>query len=147
MLSCTYDLLPAGLKRLVALVSSRSADCQYCMAHSALSGSTVKHLSLEKIAAALQYETSDLFNDAERAALRVAQAAAQVPNAVTDADFEELRNHYSDRQIIEIVAVVCVYGFLNRWNDTLATTLEPEPLALADEILAPKGWEVGKHAG
>ena len=75
------------------------------------------------------------------------KAAAKVPNAVTDADFEELRKHYSDRQIIEIVAVVCVYGFLNRWNDTLATTLEPEPLALADEILAPTGWEVGKHEG
>lgn len=136
--------IPASLKRLVAHVASRSAGCQYCAAHSALSGSTVEDLPLEKIAAAFEYETSDLFSDAERAALRLAQAAAHVPNAATDEDFEELRKFYSDRQIVEIVGV---YGFLNRWNDTLATTLEPEPLALAGEILASTGWEVGKHAG
>jgi uncharacterized peroxidase-related enzyme len=142
----TPSEIPPSLKRLVAHVVSRSAGCQYCSAHSALSGSTVEDLSTEKIATAFEYETSNLFSDAERAALRVAQAAAHVPNAVTDEDFEELHKHFSDRQIVEIVSVIGVYGFLNRWNDTLATTLEPEPLELAQEILAPTGWQVGKHA-
>jgi hypothetical protein len=46
-----------------------------------------------------------------------------VPNAVTDAHFAELKKHYTDAQIVEIVAVISLFGFLNRFNDTTATEL------------------------
>src|SRR5438445_744050 len=75
----------------------------------------------------------------ERAALRVAQGAAQVPNDVTDADFGELRRHYSDGQIVDIVAVISLFGFLNRFNDTMATELEASPIEASKRFLAPRG--------
>ena len=38
-----------------------------------------------------------------------------------------------------------MFGVLNRWNDSMATTLEAEPLALAGALLGDKGWNAGKH--
>jgi hypothetical protein len=40
-----------------------------------------------------------------------------------------------DEQVVEIVGVIAMFGFLNRWNDTLATPLEDEPLEFAEKHL------------
>ena len=133
------------LRSLVGHMASKSAGCQYCVAHTGEGAHNAK-VEDAKIAAIWQYETSPLFSEAERAALRFAQSAASVPNAVTDADFAELRKHYSDEEIVELVAVISYFGFLNRWNDTLATELEPAPLGFAQHALTDTGWSAGKHA-
>ena len=44
------------------------------------------------------------------------------------------------------MAVIALFGWLNRWNDTMATTLEPEPSIFARTHLAARGWEIGAHA-
>ncbi len=134
------------LRNLVSQMASRAAGCGYCMAHTAHTAGRVG-ISDAKEDALWEYETSPLFSDAERAALRVAQAAAQVPNAATDEDFTELKKYYSDAQIVDIVAVIALFGFLNRFNDTMATELESSPLEAGRRFLAEKGWKVGKHAG
>ncbi len=138
--------LPVGIKRLVSYVASASAGCQYCIAHTGFQATRSGGIPAEKIEAAFEYETSPLFTDAERAALRVAQSAASVPNMVTDEDMEELKKHFTDRQIVELVGQVAVFGFLNRWNDTMATELEAVPIKYGDDHLAQSGWNVGKHA-
>jgi uncharacterized peroxidase-related enzyme len=134
-----------GFKRLIAHVASRTAGCRYCMAHTA--GGAL-HFGVEdtKLAAVWEYRTSPLFSPAERLALDLAVAAAQVPNEVTDELFAELGEHWSEEQIVEIIGVISVFGFLNRWNDTLATPLEDEPIAVGEKFLAARGWEPGKHA-
>src|SRR5919109_2480760 len=128
------------LKELVALVASTAAGCRYCQAHTA-SNATRVGAEAARITDVWNYETSDLFDDAERAALRLAHHAALVPNQATDEDFEELRRHFDDGEIVELVTMIALFGFLNRWNDTLATDLEPHPLALASEVIAEAGWE------
>lgn len=138
--------IPPDLKALISYVVSRSAGCGYCQAHTAHGAAHRVGLSPEKLEAVWEYETSPLFSDAERAALRVAQGAGQVPNAVTDADFAELHKHFTDDEIVEIVAVISLFGFLNRWNDTMATELEASPRTWAEEALAKDDWAVGKHA-
>lgn len=45
-----------------------------------------------------------------------------------------------------VVAVIALFGFLNRFNDTMATELEASPLEVGKRVLAAKGWTVGKHA-
>lgn len=137
--------LDPQLRSMVAQVASRTAGCSYCMAHTAHSGMKVG-ISAEKERALWEYETSPLFTEAERAALRVAQLAAMVPNAVTDHDFANLKTYYRDEQIVDIVAVIALYGFLNRWNDTMATELESSPLETGRGVLAERGWSAGKHA-
>ena len=135
-----------GLKALIMYVVSRSAGCQYCVAHSANLAAS-RAIPARKVQQVWQYETSPEFNDAERAALRFAQAAGQVPNAVSDAGFAELRRHFDEDEIIEIVAVIAFLGFLNRWNDTLATPLEAAPKDFAERHLTGQGWTLGKHTG
>jgi uncharacterized peroxidase-related enzyme len=134
-----------GLKRLIAHVASRAAGCQYCMAHTA-GGALHFGVDDKKLAAVWDYQTSPLFNAAERAALDLAVAGASVPNAVTDEMFTDLRAYWSEEQIVEIVGVIAVFGFLNRWNDTLATPLEDEPIAVGEKYLASHGWSAGKHS-
>ncbi len=132
------------LKFMMSLVVSRAAGCGYCQAHTGFIASNMG-VSPEKEAALWEFETSSLFSDAERAALTVALGAGHAPNAVSDADFDELKKHYSDDEIAEIVAVLAYMGWTNRWNDTMATELESSPLNHAQESLTQHGWEVGKH--
>jgi uncharacterized peroxidase-related enzyme len=134
-----------GFKRLIAHVASRAAGCRYCMAHTA-GGALHFGVEDQKLAAVWDYQTSSLYSAAERAALDFAVAAAQVPNAVTDDMFAGLRRHWSEDEIVEIVGVIALFGFLNRWNDTLATPLEDEPIAVGEKYLASRGWSPGKHA-
>lgn len=133
-----------GLKQLIAYVGSRVTGCAYCQAHTAHSAEH-RGVSDERIAAACDFENSPLFTDAERTALRVAAHAAEVPNAVTDADMAALNVHFSPPQVVEIVGVIALFGFLNRWNDTLATTLEGPASQFAGDHLAAFGWQLGKH--
>jgi len=134
-----------GFKRLVAHVASRTAGCQYCMAHTA-GGALHFGIEEQKLAAVWEFRTSALFSEAERVALDFAIAAASVPNGVTDEMFARMRKHWSEGEIVEIVAVIATFGFLNRWNDTMGTPLEDEPAHVGEKFLASHGWSAGKHA-
>lgn len=133
-----------GFKRLIAHVTSRAAGCRYCMSHTAALalGSGIDDVKLDAV---WEYRTNPLYTEAERIALDVALAAGGVPNGVTDEMFAKLREYWSDGQIVEIVAMIALFGFLNRWNDTFATPIEDEALAIGQKYLAPHGWEAGKH--
>ena len=135
-----------GFKRLVGHFASKAAGCQYCMAHTVLGASNFG-VSEAKLAALWDYARSPLFTEAERVALEFAAAAAQVPNAVTDELFARLSRHWSETQVVELLGVIALFGFLNRWNDTMATPLEPVAASLGEKYLSRGGWRVGKHAG
>ncbi len=134
-----------GFKRLVAHVASSAAGCQYCKAHTAVSA-TRHDIDPRKLEDVWNYRESDHFTAAERVALDFALAAASVPNDVTADLFAELKQHWSEGQIVELLGVICLFGFFNRWNDSMATSLEAEPLEIAEKHLAASGWEAGKHA-
>lgn len=125
--------LEPGFKRLIGMVASSAAGCDYCEAHTAFAASQ-SDVALEKIAAVWEYETSALFSAAERAALRVAQRAALTPSAVEDDDFKALSEHYSDEEMTEILSVISLFGFLNRWNSAIQTDIEALPAALRAQV-------------
>lgn len=142
-----YGKVTPQLKAMVGNIASKTAGCEYCISHTASNAMQPGYDADEaKVAALWEYETSDLFSEAERAALEFAQCAAAVPNLVTQDHIDRLRQHFSDAEIVELNAVVAFYGFLNRWNDSLATELEEIPTAVGEKLLADKGWHAGKHA-
>jgi len=137
--------LDRGLRQMIAYISSAASGCRYCQAHTS-HGAETAGIAIEKLESLWLFESSELFDDAERAALSLALAAGQVPNMSTDAHFAQLEQFYSTEEITEILAVISLFGFLNRWNDTLATQLEDTPAAFANDHLKPSGWEIGNHS-
>jgi alkylhydroperoxidase family enzyme len=136
--------VPLSLKSCICQIASWTTGCLYCQAHFA-NNMLRSGVEPEKLENLWDFERSSLFSDAERVALRFAVAASQVPNGVTDEHFVELKRHWDDGQIVEILATICYVGFLNRWNDSLATTLEDIPTRAAKEHLAATNWNAGKH--
>ena len=133
------------LKMLVSLITSQASGCRYCQAHMANLSSIYK-ASDEKIQAVWEFQTSELFSDAERAALTLAYKSALVPNEASEADFDEVKKHFDEDQIVEIVAAISLFGYLNRWNDTMATELEEHAVGVAERSISSVGWRVGKHS-
>lgn len=135
--------VPAYLKDLIANVASNAAGCRYCQAHTAHTAHK-NGVAIEKIQKLWEFQTSDLFSQKERAALNFAMAAGSIPNQVTAEHHKQLAAFFTAPQIIEIVSTIAIFGFLNRWNDSMATELEDKPLQFANKYLS-ENWEAGKH--
>lgn len=134
----------SSLKRLLAYLSSMTTGCRYCEAH-AIRAAERYGADPEKIAHIWDYKTSLVFTDAERAVFDFAIAASSVPNAVTQEISDQLHAHWDDGEIVEILGVVALFGYLNRWNDSMGTALEGPAAADGDKFLAGHGWNIGKH--
>lgn len=134
----------AEQKRLIGYVASHAAGCRYCEAHTILAAERFG-ASHERLRDIWDYQTSPHFSAAERAAFDFALAAACVPNAVTPEIQAALRQHWNDDEIVEIVGVIALFGFLNRWNDSMATTLEDIGIQAGTRNLNHTGWEIAKH--
>ena len=134
------------LKQLVFLASSMASGCRHCQSHGAYHLNQLG-MSEEKILAIWNLEETDFYTEAEKAAMNLAIAAGSSPNATEASHFAEMRKHFSDLQIIEIMAVIAAGGFLNRWNDTIATVTDQESIDFAEKVLSRVGWEAGKHKG
>ena len=137
--------VPEETKMLVSLISSQATGCRYCQAHMS-NLSAIYEASAEKIAAVWEWESSDLFSPAEKAALTLAYNASLVPNQATKSHFTELGRYFDDDQVVEIVGTIALFGYLNRWNDTMATELEEFAAKRAETLLSTVGWDAGKHA-
>jgi uncharacterized peroxidase-related enzyme len=138
--------VPKALKFMVAHAVSQACGDPYTAAHNAENAAHIAGVPIGKVEALPRFDESPLFTPAERAALDLARAAGACPPAVTDAHFAELAKHYDENAIIEIVSVIALIGWLNRWNATLATPLEERAAAFARRHLAPSGWTPGAHA-
>jgi len=133
-----------GLRRLIGHAASRAAGCRYCMAHTAL-GARNFGVAEDKLADLWRYRESPHYDEAERAALDFAHAAASAPCAVDDAITARLKRHWSDEEIVEILGVVAMFGYLNRWNDAMGTPLEDRPHEVCERAFGASGWHPGKH--
>ena len=131
--------LDMQIKQLIALASSLSSGCKYCQAHTS-HGAERAGTDEKKIAEILNYKESDSYSEKERAILDLSFASGRVPNEANEEHFKELKKYFSDEQIIDIVSVISMFGFLNRWNDTLGTKLEDIPKSFVEEKLKPLGW-------
>lgn len=139
-----HGRVTSGLKRLIGYVASHAAGCQYCQAHTIRAAQRYGEAD-DKLEHVWEYRQSPLFSDAERAALDFAIAAASVPNGVNEDISEQLKQHWDEGEIVEILAVVALFGYLNRWNDSMGTRLEEPAAESAERYLGNTGWTRGKH--
>ncbi|MFL2482224.1 MAG: carboxymuconolactone decarboxylase family protein [Woeseiaceae bacterium] len=143
VMECHGSVTPE-FKRIIGYITSFVSGCRYCQAHTIL-GSQRFGADEDRLKDAWNYENSDHFTDAEKAALKYAHAAASIPNAVDDEIAAELHKHWEDDDIVEITAVIALFGYLNRWNDSMGSALEDLPIDAGNKYLDKTDWEIGKH--
>ena len=139
-----HGSLTSEFKRLIAFISSNTTGCRYCQAHT-IRAAERYGASKERLENIWNFEQSDCFSDQEKVALKFTREASKVPVATTKEMEEELKQHWSENDIIEIMSVIALFGYLNRWNDVMGTSLEEDAVESANQYLKDKGWDIGKH--
>ncbi len=132
------------LKRLIGYISSNVAGCQYCQAHTILAADRYG-ASEEQLRNIWEYNSHPAFSAAERAALNLAFACSTVPNSMNDLIADETREYWNEGEIVEIMGVISLFGFLNRWNDSMGTELEFGARESGEKLLKQRAWSPGKH--
>ncbi len=135
----------SALKRMIAYVSSNTAGCRYCQAH-AVRAAERYGAEKEKMENIWEFKTHPAFSEPERAALEFAFLSSSIPNSVEDAIAEKLRTHWDEGEIVEILGVISLFGFLNRWNDSMGTEIEEGAIESGQKYLKARGWSEGKHS-
>ncbi|WP_438972223.1 carboxymuconolactone decarboxylase family protein [Polaribacter sp.] len=136
----------SALKRMIAWVSSNATGCRYCQAH-AIRAAERYGAEQEQLDNIWEYKTHPAFSEAERSALDFSLAASMVPNAVNAEIKEKLYTYWDEGEIVEMLGVISLFGYLNRWNDSMGTTLEEDAIESGNQFLGKHGFEVGKHNG
>jgi uncharacterized peroxidase-related enzyme len=136
----------SALKRMIAWVSSNSTGCRYCQAH-AIRAAERYGAEQEQLDNIWEYRTHPAFSEAERAALDFSLQASMVPNAVDAKIKERLYKHWDEGEIVEMLGVISLFGYLNRWNDSMGTNIEEGAVESGNQYLGKYGFEVGKHDG
>ena len=137
--------ITSSMKREIAYLSSMTTGCRYCEAH-AIRAAERYGSSKERLENIWEYKSNAAFSESDRAMFDFAIAASQVPNGVSEEIKARAKKFFSDGEIVEILGVVALFGYLNRWNDSMGTELENPAVKSAEEILGARGWEVGKHS-
>ena len=136
----------SDLKRLIGYLASLTAGCQYCQAHT-IRAAERYGAAEDKLDHIWDYRSHPAFSEAERAALDFAVAASSVPNGVDEQISQNLRLHWDDGEVVEMLGVIALFGYLNRWNDSMGTALESPAQESGEQFLGKKGWTGGKHVG
>jgi len=134
----------SALKRMIAWVSSNTSGCRYCQAH-AIRAAERYGAEQEQLDNIWDYKIHPSFSDAERAALDFSIAASVIPNAVDENIKSELYKYWEEGDIVEMLGVISLFGFLNRWNDSMGTSLEEGAIESGEKYLGKHGWNKGKH--
>ena len=134
----------SALKRMIAWVSSNATGCRYCQAH-AIRAAERYGAEQEQLDNIWEYKTHPAFSDAERVALDFSLAASQIPNKVDVEIKKRLYQYWNEGEIVEMLGVISLFGYLNRWNDSMGTSIENGAVDSGNQYLGKYGWEKGKH--
>ena len=72
-------------------------------------------------------------------------AAARSPNEVSESVSKALKEHWDEGDVVEILGVISLFGYLNRWNDSMGTVLESPAVESGETLIEEGKWERGKH--
>ena len=135
--------ISSEFKRIIAYISSNTAGCRYCQAHTIRAAERYGGKK-ERLEQAWDFENSSLFSEAEKVALRFTIAASSVPVSTSQELEKLLQYHWDETDILEIMSVIALFGYLNRWNDVMGTNLEEDAKDSAESLLQSQ-WDIGKH--
>ena len=136
--------LTSEFKRLIAFISSNTAGCRYCQAHT-IRAAERYGATADRLLNVWDFKNHDSFTKAEKAALQFTQEASSIPVTIDPVTEKNLKLYWSEDDIVEIMGVIALFGYLNRWNDVMGTTIETDAISSAQEFLEGIHWDIGKH--
>jgi AhpD family alkylhydroperoxidase len=107
--------VPVRIKGLAELKAATLTNCEYCIDI----GSQITRrwgLSDEELLALPSYRKSDLFSDVEKLAMDYAVGMSRTPVDVPDELFAKLREHFDERQLVELTNVIALENMRGRFN-------------------------------
>jgi len=119
-------ILELRIKTLVILKTSMLNGCDYCIGHNTALGRSIGFEDAEIEAIEGDYQASDLFTPAEKAAMAWAEYLTERSYRQHPEAMPELKKHFTEPQIVEITMVSGFFNFWNRFVDSLQVDLEPE---------------------
>jgi uncharacterized peroxidase-related enzyme len=96
--------------------------CHYCTQHH-IQGSKRAGLTPEQMKA-LKHGEYSAFAAPEQTALGYAEKLTRTPDAATDADFTELKKHFSEEQVVDLHMLIGLANLTNRVTGPLALEVE-----------------------
>jgi len=110
--------VPTKLKELIIVRTSQVNQTPYCLAsHTRLARSF--GWSEDQLAHLAEWPERDDFTPAEKAAIRLAETVTRDAHSLSDEQFAELRTHYSEGEIVELLCAIGLFNYFNRFNDAL----------------------------
>jgi uncharacterized peroxidase-related enzyme len=110
----------AKYKELAYLKTAQINGCEYCFrAHSA-SGKK-SGVTDEQLKALNFYVRSAAFDAKEKATILYAERVTRGASAIREGALQEIKQYYSDDQLVELTLTICIANFTNRFNDALMT--------------------------
>jgi AhpD family alkylhydroperoxidase len=112
--------VPQQTLELVHMRASQINGCSACVDAGARRAPEAG-ISADKLLAVSAWYENPLFDDAERAALALTEAATRLsdrPGAVTDEIWAQAAKHYDERQLAALVLMVAITNLFNRLNTT-----------------------------
>jgi AhpD family alkylhydroperoxidase len=106
---------------LVHLRASQINGCSACV-HAGVTSAEKAGETAERLLAAAAWYESPLFDDAERAALALTEAATRLsdrPGQVTDEIWDDAVKYYDEKQLAAIIVMIATTNFFNRINTTI----------------------------
>jgi len=123
--------LPKALKELVIVRTSQINQTPYCLAsHTAIARKL--GWSELQIAALHEARSNGAFSEREQVAIHLAEVMTRDAHQYSDADFVRLRSHFSEGEVVELMAAIGLFNYFNRFNDLLQ--MEPTQPASAEEL-------------
>jgi uncharacterized peroxidase-related enzyme len=110
--------VPTKLKELIIVRTSQINATPYCLASHTILARNLGW-SDDQLARLADWRTRSDFTAAEKAALHLAETVTRDANAVTDEQFAELRSHYSEGEIVELLCAIGLFNYFNRFNNAL----------------------------
>ena len=117
--------LDRKLYEMIYLRASFINGCHYCQQHHVASSKRVG-LTAEDWKA-LKDGHYSRFTEKEQTALAYAEKLTRTAGAIVDADFENLKKHFSDAEIVDLHLLVGLANLTNRFTDPLGLELEFPP--------------------
>jgi alkylhydroperoxidase family enzyme len=137
-------ILPVPLKEAVRVLISMKHQCGYC---STVRSNIAKARGLteEKLLATMEFETSELFDEREKAALRFATLFKSGDDAIdSDEVYADLKRHFTEEEIIELALLCAETDGVGKFARSLQMRTWDEACELQPKLRARKGKVAAK---